>query len=473
MDYESFLDSGWSFNEQDKRIVERWKQSGRSGVPTLRTINHIRWRLMFEGDRFTNVDSATQEWFPEVIAPEPDPSPSRNSGDLDPLYARTDSPFFHTEDGQIFDYRESTAMGIYRLWLDGRIDKIDNLFSYFQSRKINAIRPLFNLTSQYWKDLGRANTHLEGDKFWAQLVPFIQYAASYGLYSRLCIFGGVEAFTKLPHSRSDVVSGKQDVINRMHAYLDQFVGTTRDLPVLYEIANEPAQIGFGSDSEVVLELGGHCKSMAPNRLMNFGAATNEDSTFYCRNPADFFDEHLARKRKWDYMASSKRLIEHTAVDYSRRKMPFISGEWMNLGSDGETLSTATAMSTTAMLRLKKCIPAFHAHCLLKGDVPDADTDACLSAWNAGLDLIPMEYPGRGCNGHWTCSPFYKERFPTSDDTTDQHKGPVRIYGLDGPSGYMGVSIREPAGYELRGDKRPIRTVRLERWGDWQSRIMKA
>ena len=68
MDYESFLDSGWSFNEQDKRIVERWKQSGRSGVPTLRTINHIRWRLMFEGDRFTNVDSATQEWFPEVIA---------------------------------------------------------------------------------------------------------------------------------------------------------------------------------------------------------------------------------------------------------------------------------------------------------------------------------------------------------------------------------------------------------------------
>ena len=60
---------------------------------------------MFEGDRFTNVDSATQEWFPEVIAPEPESSPSRNSGDLDPLYARTDSPFFHTEDGQIFDYR--------------------------------------------------------------------------------------------------------------------------------------------------------------------------------------------------------------------------------------------------------------------------------------------------------------------------------------------------------------------------------
>lgn len=470
MDYAWFLDNGWSFNDKDKRIIERWKESGRSGVPTVRTLNHIRWRLMCESNRFTSVESATADWFPE----DPDPPDPVDSVSLSPLSIQPHSRFLYTSDNKIFDYRESTAMGIYRLWLDGEIDKIDGLFSYFKSRKINAIRPLFNLNSDYWRDMGRSNSHLEGDVFWGQLVPFIKYAESYGLYTRLCLFGGVEAFVGHEldwRRRPDVVSGNRSVIDKMHVYLDQFVGTTRDLPVLYEIANEPSHIGFGTDSEVILDLGQHCKSLAPDRLMNFGAATNEDSLFYCKNPADFFDEHLPRKGEYDYQISIKRLIEQPCTD--QKQMPFISGEWMNLGSNGQTDSTATAFASTAMLRVKRAIPSFHAHCLLKCDVPDLTTDACLMAWNLGLDLIPIDFPGQGINGHWSVSPFDKSIFPPSEEETDSHQGPMRIYGLDGPAGYIGISIREPAGYDLRGDERPIETIHLERWGDWQTRIVKA
>jgi hypothetical protein len=376
-------------------------------------------------------------------------------------------------------------MGIYRLWLDGDRGRVDALLSYFQSRKINAIRPLFNLTSTYWEEMGRSNSHVDqGDHFWGQLVGFVRHCASYGIYTRLCLFGGIERFVghQLDWAhRPDVVSDNADAIAKMHQYVDQFVGTTRDLPsVLYEVANEPAQIGFGDNSAVVLALGDHIKSVAPDRLMNFGAATDEDSTFYAEPPADFLDEHLVRVADWDYQASVKRLIEHHGVDQDT--MPFCSGEWMNLGnilrpgrSDADgTPSTATAFASAAMLRLKRCIPAFHAECLLSPSVPDVETDRALVAWSRALDLIPVEFPGVGVNGHWTESPFDADIFPPTEAATDAWDGPVRIYGLSGPEGYLGLSIREPAGYNLVGeDGRAIETLHLEPWGDWQCRIVRA
>ena len=418
--------------------------------------------------------------------PPPDPPVVAVRHDLPVLCVQHHSPFFHTPDGAVVDYRESTAMGLYRLWLDDDRTRVDALLSYFKRRKINAIRPLFNLTSTYWMDKGRQNSHVDdGDHFWGQLVGFINHCASFGIYTRCCLFGGIERFVgrELDWTRRpDVVSRHPDVIAKMHAYTEQFVGTTRDLPsVLYEVANEPSQIGFGYDSDVVKALGKRIKTLAPNRLMNFGAACDEDNTFYCDQPADFFDEHLRRMRDWDYLASCKRLIEHTAVDYAKDRMPFVSGEWMNLGNitraggrlaDG-TPSTATAFCSAAMLRLKRSIPTFHAHGLLSCDVPDGATDEALVAWSRALDLIPMTFPGRGINGHWTQSPFDKDIFPRTYEGTDAWYGPVRIFGLDGHEGYIGVSIREPKDYNLVGDKRPIQTLHLEQWGEWQSRIMKA
>lgn len=433
---------------------------------------HALWTAIFPPPEVPPLPVITTP--PVSPPPEPPPPPVVEPISLPALSTRVGSRWFHASDGTLVDYREATAMGIYRLWLDGDDEKVDALFSYFQSRGITAIRPLLNLDSAYWAQHRRLNSYLEGDHFFGQLVPFLRHAAEYGLYVRLCLFGGVEPF--VGHQldwvdRPDVVTGDWEAKNAMHAYLDQVVCTTRDeTNLLYEIANEPAQIGFGSDSAIVKELGRHCNELAPNRLMNFGCATDEDNLFYNSVPAQCFDEHLARHDEWDGHAAIKRLIEHAGLDQQER--PFLSGEWMNLGTGGIE-STACALASAAMLRLKKGIPAFHARCLLWGDVPDEPTDACLHAWSRALDLIPMETTGQGCNGHWSCSPLSEEIFPPTEEATDDWHGPVRCFGLDGPDGYLGVSLREPAGYALQGHRRPIETLTLERWGDWQSRIFRA
>lgn len=417
---------------------------------------------------------------PEPVIPEPDPvvvvvppdPPPPPPVTLPLLSTQPTSRWFHTPDGHPLDYREATAMGIYRLWLDGEHERIDYLFYYFRSRGINAIRVVLSLDSEWWHTQGCQNSHLEGDKFWSGLVPFLQCAEGHGLYVRLCLFGGVEPFGGEPdwNARPDVVSEHSFIIDAMHNFTDQVVETTcGQTNVLYEVANEPAQIGFGDDSSVILLLGQHIKDLAPLHLMNFGAATDEESIFYANFPSDFLDEHFARHDEWDMHASIKRLISHPATD--QQVMPVISGEWMNLGLHG-TESTATALATTAMLRLKKVIPAFHARCLLFGNIPGTITDDSLKAWSLGLDTIPMDFEGMECNGHWDCSPFDPDIFPPTEEATDEWDGPVRIFGLDGPTGYMGLSIREPHGYDLQSrSERPIETVHLERWGDWQSRII--
>ena len=106
------------------------------------------------------------------------------------------------------------------------------------------------------------------------------------------------------------------------------------------------------------------------------------------------------------------------------------------------------------------------------DVPNSVTDAAVVAWSKALDLIPITFPGNGCNGHWDCSPFRADIFPPTEEATDAWDGPMRIFGLDGGDGYLGVTIREPAGYDLRAN-RSIETLHLERWGEWQSRIIRA
>ena len=407
---------------------------------------------------------------PVVPLPEPPARPA-----LQALQTRPGSRWLHTADGVPCDYRESTVGGIYRLWLDGRVDEIDALLDWLTARGITAIRPWLCLDSEFWRSHERTTTFVgAGDRWFEELVPFVRHVAErHGCYSRICLIAGVEPFGAVQdwERRPDVVTGRVDVIRRMHAYVDRVVTEIRDEPCLIEIANEPAQIGFGPDSGVVLELGQHAHDLAPARLMNFGAATDESSTFYAQAPADWLDEHLQRVDDWDAFGAVKRIWEHPAIDVEG--MPVISGEWMNLGTDGQE-STALAFGAAALLRIKRVIPAFHAHALLWPDVPDTATAASLEAWSRGCDLVPMDWPGVGCNGHWSCSPVAPEAFPESEDATDAHDGPIRVYGRVGERGYLGISLREPAGYSLPArEGRTFETVHVERWGGWQARMIRA
>ena len=73
MDYQWFLDNGWPINEIDRHIAQRWRESGRPGSIPLRKLNHVRYRLLCEADRFPTVVSATDEWFPTPPPPAPTP----------------------------------------------------------------------------------------------------------------------------------------------------------------------------------------------------------------------------------------------------------------------------------------------------------------------------------------------------------------------------------------------------------------
>ena len=73
MDYKEFLSDGWPYNATDKHIIQRWYESGKTKPPTPRDLNHIRWRLMFESNRFATVEAATQSWFPTPPPAPPNP----------------------------------------------------------------------------------------------------------------------------------------------------------------------------------------------------------------------------------------------------------------------------------------------------------------------------------------------------------------------------------------------------------------
>ena len=109
---------------------------------------------MFESDRFSTLGAATQSWFPDepVLPPPIEPAAT-----LPVLRMPSGSRFMVGDDGKEVDYREATAMGLYRLWLNNQHTQVAELLDYFRLNDINAIRVLFNLDSAFWRDHRREN----------------------------------------------------------------------------------------------------------------------------------------------------------------------------------------------------------------------------------------------------------------------------------------------------------------------------
>ena len=371
-----------------------------------------------------------------------------------------------------FDYREATAMGLYRLWLDGDMRSVDEFVGYLGDERFNAARILLNLDSDLWRERGRQNSYREGARWFDQLVPFTRYMGSRGFYARICVVGGVRPFGVEPEwrRRPDVVSASPQAQRRMVDHARTVAGLLRDEEnVSFEVANEAHQIGFGEQHPVILEIGGAIREAAPNALLNLTQDGDEDATYWARSPADFLDEHFSRRDEWDGFASIKRIWEHFQVDI--KNMPVVSGEWMNFGLGGMTSSTATAFCCGAALRIKQVIPAFHAASFVwVNRLPSDETTACVRAWHLGCDMVPMDFGGQKCNGNWDCSPVDADEFPPSEASQDGFDGPIRVHGRRNGDRYIGVSLREPAGHELQGN---FKTDHLEQWGDWQSRLLTA
>jgi hypothetical protein len=381
---------------------------------------------------------------------------------------------FFTADGSTpFDYREISAFALYRRWLNG--ENLDAYCAYLRRFKVNVVRVILTLSGGWWEARG-TNCGPSIPGFYERLPAFTTYLAQQGFYVRYCLIGGLEEFGVHPPSRGSHYTG--DCHRRILGYVERVVSSLASAPnVLWEVMNEFNQIGASNAEDEIVEIARLIKSIAPHllNLSNMNGPT-ADETAFVRAPADFVDSHLDRRSGIAGFEWVKRSSESPVVDQD--DMVFISGEAKNFGTpapgrrdgDDNERSTAVAFAYGATSRCKKYYTNFHYEDGLDAKLPNAETEACLAAWMRGLDAIPIGFNGGWCNGHHGCSPFRSDIYPGHHDNEDTWRGPIRIFGLSGGDGYIGVSIREPAhGYEppLKGG-RSVREIARETYGDWCS-----
>jgi hypothetical protein len=396
-------------------------------------------------------------------------------GNLTPL--AVEGRYFKNDAG-LFDYREVSAFGLYERFRDSQHDHCRNFFRTVRSYGANSVRIILTLGGDYWQHVIGLTSGPDKPNFYDSLVPFVRFAASEGFYVRVCLIGGLESFGGFSREREDVYSS--DVHNRVVTYVQAVISRLRDEPnVLYEVANEWNQIGMRDSDHRIVELGRLVKSLAPNRLMNLTNTNGPiaDDSMWAREPADFVDAHLERWIGVGGFSWVKRSSESPVVDQSR--MPFISGEAVNLGTpqpgrpDDAVVSPAVAFAYGATSRVKRYLTNFHFHDGLAANIPDDVTQACMQGWQRGLDAIPFAFPGSWCNGHHSCAPWDINIFPREGEDEDRHtRGPIRIFGLSGSQGYIGVSIAERAG-AVPAHRRAVQEVDRITYGEYSSAVYRA
>jgi hypothetical protein len=381
---------------------------------------------------------------------------------------------FFTADGHTpFDYREISAFALYRRFLNG--ENLDAYCAYLRGFKVNVVRVILTLSGGWWEARG-TNCGPSIPGFYERLPEFTSYLAQQGLYVRYCLVGGLEEFGVNPPNRGSHYT--RECHHRIMEFVRRVVGSLASAPnVVWEVMNEFNQIGASNAEPEIVEIARLIKSLSPHlvNLSNMNGPTADDPAFV-RAPADFVDSHLHRLSGIGGFEWVKRSSESPVVDQD--DMAFISGEAKNFGTpapgrrdgDDNERSTAVAFAYGATSRCKKYYTNFHYEDGLDAKLPNAETEACLAAWMRGLDAIPIGFNGDWCNGHHGCSPFRSDIYPGHHDNEDRWRGPIRIFGLSGGDGYIGVSIREPAhGYEppLKSG-RSVREIARETYGEWCS-----
>jgi hypothetical protein len=235
--------------------------------------------------------------------------------------------------------------------------------------------------------------------------------------------------------------------------------------VLYEVANEWDHIGMADSGEAVLDLGRLVAAAAPQSLLNLtntsGAIAGE--TTWARAPADFVDVHVPRHRGAEGFAWVGDVAALPVIAQTR--MPVLSGEPINFGTSGvggsgdHETSTAVACAYGAVSRIAQFYTTFHFDGGLWADLPDETTLATLRAWQRCLDAIPFDLVGPGtarCDAGEPCAPLSPDARAALADLprATRRDRPLRVVGRTGPGGYVGVSLREPPGWDGRAHLAP-------------------
>ncbi len=325
-----------------------------------------------------------------------------------PLRVTRDSPWFVGVDGPS-DYREISAFSLYSRWLQGQHEHVRAWARRAAAHGVSSVRVILTLDGPYWVAQPRewfghglaSGPHVPG--FQEQLVPFVRAMAAEGLRVRAVLLGDLHMFVAESHwprlqARADVLD--QQSRARVREYVRQVVTTLANEPgVIWEVANEYANIGLGESDPFVVELGELVKSLDPDALMNYSAPRDGRTlvTQWMQAPADFVSVHVSRDRgdhgyRWlhDTVDVAARTSAHAV------RMPLLSGEPLNFGDarrDGRQgdvePSPAVAFAYGAASRLVRFSTNFHHDDGLWTAGWGGATERTLAAWKQGLDAVPM------------------------------------------------------------------------------------
>lgn len=434
-------------------------------------------------------------WEARQHPPAPAPGAGGSSERPDtrlPLRVDRTKRWFDTDLG-LFDWREISAFSLLAHYIAGDNVAVSNWMARASAAGCTVIRVLATLGGDYWE--GRAQRYTGrslrcGDQpgFFGALVPFTRLAASHGLKVRWVIFGdlgpviGEELRGELD-ARRDVARGNQRVQDRCRAFVDRFVRELAGEPsVVYEIANEYRNIGFGVDSEALLfRLAALVRELHPGAMVNVSAIDGVEWHLptFTQAPATYASAHISRDFGVFGFEWLKRSGEAAVIDaswYQRethkaqlQDMPFDSGEPYNAGDarkDGRnndvSPSTALAFAAGAHSRARLHMACFHHDDGLWCTGWGSATQACLEAWHAGLSAIP-QYQGQGpWRGHWAEAPFEHSRFPDTDDVRTveafvrEGRGAFRAVGV----GNHGVIFPVARGRDPESWVKPGRRIRI-------------
>lgn len=412
----------------------------------------------------TNFEIVTQSviWRQPLTLPEMPPAPAPIA--LSRLRVEDNRRWFANDAGR-FDYREISAFSLLSRVLAGEDDYVRAWLTMARGSGCTVARVIITLDGDYWtrSPLGGRSFRCAPDMpgYWAALDRLGDIAGQVGIYLRLVFLGAVEPFGGVWHpDRRDVWHG--NVREKGEAFAVEVAQRCASWPhAIYELCNEPAQIGMRESFDELIRLGAKVKAVAPDTLLGGGSVdgANDQDVRFAVAPFDYVDAHIDRRMGVRGFEWVKRSGEYAPIDQEHvgKRMPFISGEPVNFGEwrvDGRNgdveRSPSVAFAYGAVSRARQYNTNVHFDGGLWTTVPQPATVECIRAYHQALDAFPMR-TGTRWRGHWQPQSYFRQVWPDSDDvrSVESHvasgRGPWRVFGAD----EVAVAFPEPEGWDWR------------------------
>jgi hypothetical protein len=382
------------------------------------------------------------------------------AGPLLPLRVEAGNRYFESDHGR-YDWREITAFALLAYYQHGRADEARQWMQAARTLGFTQGRVLATYTIGA-DVIGHAGPDQPG--YWEAVAALCADARALGFRLRWTIFGALEPFGAVwVHSRPLYFG---DVQRRGDAFAMEFVERViGPFPeCVFELANEPVNIGFNTLGAALVSLGRRLRDKFPSMVLAFGDVNGMTLADAFDAAFSHVDSHVDRNPEMRFMHAHKRLGEMDFRDNQPRPMPASSGEPYNAGaprrdglvggSQGACPYPVTAFAHAAMCRVRQILPTFHMDEGLYCTPLQPETVACAQAFQAALDAIPMPDGRRWRGQHGLgAGDYWRDVWPNTDDLRDVERhvrdgrGPWRANGI----GPWSVVFPEPLGWDYQAN----------------------